>query len=135
MGLQQELSQTLTDWDKAAAGFEQAVVAAAEAKSKWERFAAKTRLSLKADAEKNGRKLTVPDLDASILAADMDGLSFDVLIADAHVTAQRKRLDVFEHRVDVLRSFLASERERQKAWEASPAVPQVQPSWSNAGER
>ena len=123
MTAQARLNGTLVEWDSAAAAFEQAVREAAQAKVAWERYAARKRILLKAEAAGEGEKLTVPDLNARILADDEDGLYEAAEVSDALVTGLRKRLDLFAAQADACRSEIASERRRQEAWESSPSVP------------
>ncbi|WP_201521695.1 hypothetical protein [Gulosibacter hominis] len=94
----QQLNSVLIEWDKTAAAFQDAVEAAARADVEWERFAARTRARLKAAAAADGVKLTVPDLDAEILNADVDGLLLAARLSEAVVSGLRKRLDVFQAR-------------------------------------
>lgn len=123
MTAQARLNGTLVEWDSAAAAFEQAVREAAQAKVAWERYAAIKRIDLKRAAAEQGEKLTVQDLNAQILADDGGGLYEAAEVSDALVTGLRKRLDLFAAQADACRSEIASERRRQEAWEASPAVP------------
>lgn len=123
MTAQARLNGTLIEWDSAAAAFETAVQDAAKKKVAWERFAARRRIELKADAAKSGEKLTVPDLNAQILTDDVSGLYEAAEVSDALVTGLRKRLDLFSAQADACRSEIASERKRQEAWGASPSVP------------
>lgn len=127
----QQLNSVLIEWDKTAAAFQDAVEAAARADVEWERFAARTRARLKAAAAADGVKLTVPDLDAEILNADVDGLLLAARLSDAVVSGLRKRLDVFQAQADAARSEIASERAREQAWAASPSVPVGGARWES----
>lgn len=125
MNAQQRLSQVLVDWDRAADDYSERNHAAAIADSAWARFRAVRRIELKAEAVRTGSKLTVPDLDAQIIVDDVDGLMEAAAIADALVAGLRKRLDVLAAQVDACRTEIASERQRERAWGASPSVPTV----------
>ena len=117
------LNQILIEWDKCAEAFAVAVEDAATKSVEWERFAAKTRIELRADAAAVGQKLTNDDLAAHVLEADIEGLRLDAAMAEAVVSGLRKRLDVFQAQADAARSEIASERAREQAWVASPSVP------------
>lgn len=123
MSPQARLNEVLVAWDKAAEAFERAVQDAARSGVEWERYAARERTKLKAEAAKNGVKLTVPDLDAAILNGDENGLLLAARLSEAVVTGLRKRLDVFQAQADAARSEIASERAQMQAWAASPSVP------------
>lgn len=125
MDAQGRLNGTLVEWDHCAEAFETAAREAAVAKVAWEKFSARLRIGLKADAAKDGEKLTVQDLNAQILNRDTESLYERAEIADALVTGLRKRLDVFAAQADALRTEIASDRQRERAWMASPSVPGV----------
>lgn len=125
MTAQQKLNDVLTRWDTAAEAFANAARDAARSKVAWEKHAAVERVRRKAEAAKAGVKLTVQDLNAAILADDEQGLYGAAEINEALVTGLRKRLDVFAAQSDALRSEIASDRQRERAWMASPSVPEV----------
>lgn len=120
---QQKLNQTLVEWDRKAEEYERRVEEAVRAQCAWERFAARKRLELKADATATGEKLTIADLDALIIDADVDDLKLQAALADGVLSAIRSRLRVFAAQADAARSEVASERAREQAWSASPSVP------------
>lgn len=125
MDAQTRLNGTLVEWDHCAAAFAKAAEDAAVAKVRWEKFAARQRIQLKSDAAERDEKLTVQDLNAMILDADEAGLYQAAEVTDALVTGLRKRLDVFAAQSDALRSEIASDRQRERAWMQSPSVPEV----------
>lgn len=131
MNPQQQLNALLAEWDKQAEAFAAAAQDSARARWEWEHFAARERARLKAAATAAGEKLTVADLKSLIIEADTDALMLAAELSDAVVTGARKRLDVFQARADALRSEIASERERARAWAASPSVPEMPgaPAW------
>jgi hypothetical protein len=117
--------QVLAAWDKAADDFKDACMREARADVAWTKFAAKRRIELRAEADRVGRKVTIPDLEAEIVNDDADGLLLEKVLSAAVVTGLRKRLDVFEAQAGAARSEFAADRAREKAWMSSPSVPEV----------
>lgn len=107
---QTQLFDTLHVWAEVSEDFADQSINAARTATEWERFKANTRIRLKAEAEREGLRVTAADLDAEIIAADLGNLQRDAAVSAAVVSGLRKRMDMLSATVDSLRSRIASER-------------------------